>query len=37
MPRQPRLRDVMGLKSSDGTTQIYKLVIAHEKVGRVAV
>lgn len=37
MPHQPRLRDMKGLKSGDGTTQIWRLVIAHEKVGRIVV
>ena len=37
MPHQQRLRDVMGLEIGDGTAQIQKLVIAREKVGRMAV
>lgn len=37
MPHQQRLRDVMGLEIGDGTAQIMKLIIAREKVGRVAV
>ncbi len=36
-PDQQRLRDVMGLEIGDGTAQIMKLVIARERVGRVAV
>lgn len=37
LPHQQRMRDVMGLEIGDGTAQIMKLVIAREKVGRVAV
>ena len=37
MPYAQRLRDVLGLQIGDGTAQIQKLVIAREKVGRVAV
>ena len=37
MPHQQRLRDVMGLEIGDGTAQIMKLIIAREKVGRIAV
>jgi cyclohexanecarboxyl-CoA dehydrogenase len=37
LPHQQRLRDVMGLEIGDGTAQIMKLIIAREKVGRVAV
>ncbi|MEE8246867.1 MAG: acyl-CoA dehydrogenase family protein [Alphaproteobacteria bacterium] len=37
LPHQQRLRDVLGLQIGDGTDQIQKLVIAREKVGRVAV
>jgi cyclohexanecarboxyl-CoA dehydrogenase len=37
MPHQQRLRDVMGLEIGDGTAQIMKLIIAREKVGRLAV
>ncbi len=37
LPHQQRLRDVMGLEIGDGTAQIQKLVIAREKVGRLAV
>jgi cyclohexanecarboxyl-CoA dehydrogenase len=36
-PFQQRLRDVMGLEIGDGTAQIMKLIIARERVGRVAV
>jgi cyclohexanecarboxyl-CoA dehydrogenase len=37
LPHQQRLRDVLGLQIGDGTDQIQKLVIAREKVGRIAV
>jgi len=37
LPHQQRMRDVMGLEIGDGTSQIMKLIIAREKVGRVAV
>jgi cyclohexanecarboxyl-CoA dehydrogenase len=37
LPHQQRMRDVMGLEIGDGTAQIMKLIIAREKVGRVAV
>ena len=37
LPHQRRLRDVMGLEISDGAAQIMKLIIARERVGRVAV
>jgi cyclohexanecarboxyl-CoA dehydrogenase len=37
LPHQQRLRDVMGLEIGDGTAQIMKLVIARERVGRIAV
>lgn len=37
MPLQQRLRDVLGLQIGDGTRQIQKMVIAREKIGRVAV
>ncbi|NOU08054.1 MAG: cyclohexanecarboxyl-CoA dehydrogenase [Hyphomicrobiaceae bacterium] len=36
LPHQQRMRDVMGLEIGDGTAQIMKLVIAREKVGRMA-
>lgn len=37
MPHQQRLRDVMGLQIGDGTPQIQKMIIARERIGRVAV
>lgn len=37
LPHQQRMRDVMGLEIGDGTAQIMKLIIAREKVGRIAV
>lgn len=37
LPHQQRLRDVMGLEIGDGTAGIMKLVIARERVGRIAV
>lgn len=37
LPFHQRYLDVMGLQIGDGTAQIQKLVIAREKVGRVAV
>ncbi len=37
LPHQQRLRDVLGLQIGDGTEQIQKMVIAREKIGRVAV
>jgi len=33
-PIQQRLRDVLGLQIGDGTSQIQKIIIAREKVGR---
>ena len=36
-PHQQRLRDVLGLQIGDGTAQIMKLIIARERVGRIAV
>jgi len=36
-PHQQRLRDVMGLEIGDGAAQIMKLIIARERIGRVAV
>jgi cyclohexanecarboxyl-CoA dehydrogenase len=36
LPHQQRMRDIMGLEIGDGTAQIMKLVIAREKVGRLA-
>ncbi len=37
LAHQQRLRDVLGLQIGDGTEQIQKMIIAREKVGRVAV
>jgi cyclohexanecarboxyl-CoA dehydrogenase len=37
LPHQQRLRDVMGLEIGDGTAQIQKMIVARERVGRVAV
>ncbi len=37
LPHQQRLRDVLGLQIGDGTAQIQKMIIAREKVGRIAV
>ncbi len=37
LPHQQRLRDVLGLQIGDGTQQIQKMIIAREKVGRIAV
>lgn len=37
LPHQQRLRDVMGLEIGDGTAQIMKLIIARERIGRIAV
>ena len=36
LPHQQRMRDVMGLEIGDGTAQIMKLIIARERIGRVA-
>jgi len=36
-PHQQRMRDVLGLQIGDGTAQIMKMIIAREKVGRIAV
>lgn len=36
LPHQQRMRDVFGLQIGDGTAQIMKLVIARERVGRIA-
>jgi cyclohexanecarboxyl-CoA dehydrogenase len=36
-PHQQRLRDVMGLQIGDGTAGIMKLIVARERVGRLAV
>jgi cyclohexanecarboxyl-CoA dehydrogenase len=35
-PHQQRLRDVMGLEIGDGTAQVMKLIVARERVGRMA-
>ena len=35
-PHQQRMRDVMGLEIGDGTAAVMKLVIARERIGRVA-
>ncbi|TAK71358.1 MAG: cyclohexanecarboxyl-CoA dehydrogenase [Betaproteobacteria bacterium] len=37
LPHQQRMRDVLGFQIGDGTPQIMKLIIARERVGRVAV
>ena len=37
LPHQQRLRDVLGLQIGDGTDQIQKMIIAREKIGRIAV
>lgn len=37
LPHQQRLRDVLGLQIGDGTAQIQKMIVAREKIGRVAV
>ncbi len=37
LPHQQRMRDVLGLQLGDGTAQIMKLIIARERVGKVAV
>lgn len=37
LPHQQRLRDVMGLEIGDGTAQVSKMIVARERVGRVAV
>jgi cyclohexanecarboxyl-CoA dehydrogenase len=37
LPHQQRLRDILGLQIGDGTAQIQKMIIAREKIGRVAV
>ena len=36
MPFEQRLRDVMGLQIGDGTSQVQKMIIARERVGRAA-
>jgi len=37
LPHQQRLRDVLGLQIGDGTAQIQKMIIARERVGKLAV
>ena len=37
LPHQQRLREVLGLQIGDGTDQIQKMVIARQKIGRLAV
>ena len=37
LPHQQRLREVMGLEIGDGTAQVMKLIVARERVGRIAV
>ena len=37
LPHQQRLRDVLGLQIGDGTAQIQKMIVARERIGRVAV
>ena len=37
LPHHQRMRDVMGFEIGDGTAQIMKLIVARERVGRVAV
>ncbi len=37
LPHQRRLRDILGLMIGDGTEQVQKMIIAREKIGRVAV
>jgi cyclohexanecarboxyl-CoA dehydrogenase len=37
LPHQQRLRDVIGLEIGDGTAQVMKMIIAREKVGKLAV
>ncbi len=37
LPHQQRMRDILGLMIGDGTEQIQKMIIAREKVGRIAV
>lgn len=36
LPHQQRMRDVMGLEIGDGPAQIMKLIVARERVGKVA-
>ena len=37
LPHQQRMRDVMGLEIGDGTASVMKLIIARERIGRVAI
>jgi cyclohexanecarboxyl-CoA dehydrogenase len=37
LPHQQRMRDVMGLEIGDGTAGVMKLIIARERIGRVAI
>ena len=37
LPHQQRMRDVMGLEIGDGTAAVMKLIIARQRIGRVAV
>ena len=37
LPHQQRMRDIMGLQIGDGTEQIMKMIIARERIGRIAV
>jgi cyclohexanecarboxyl-CoA dehydrogenase len=37
LPHQQRMRDVMGLEIGDGTAGVMKLIVARERIGRVAV
>jgi cyclohexanecarboxyl-CoA dehydrogenase len=37
LPHQQRMRDVMGLEIGDGTAQVMKLIVARERMGRMAV
>jgi cyclohexanecarboxyl-CoA dehydrogenase len=37
LPHHQRMRDMMGYQIGDGTAQIMKLIVARERVGRVAV
>ncbi|MHA1113566.1 MAG: acyl-CoA dehydrogenase family protein [Alphaproteobacteria bacterium] len=36
LPHQQRLRDVMGLEIGDGTAQVMKMIVARERIGRMA-
>jgi cyclohexanecarboxyl-CoA dehydrogenase len=37
LPHQQRMRDIMGLQIGDGTEQIMKMIVARERIGRIAV